>query len=472
MLVVEDDPVQRAAVCKLLASHELETVGASTAAECLEQLKRRRSTAWSSTCRFPIRPGYALLETLSREEAYSFPPVIVYTGRDDVGRTRSSGSADTRNRSSSRGPSRPSGCSTRSRCSCTRSSRICRADQQRMLEEGARSRRGPRGPAHPDRRGRRAEHLRAHPRAGVPAASRSKSPATARGASLEDSTAGRPRRRPRADGRHDARDGRPRPRCARSANAPSGRNCPSSRSRPRPCRTIRQKCLAAGAYDYIAKPLDVDKLLVADSGLDAAMNEVRVTTKPTISRLKLLLDAIYQRYHYDFRGYAMASLKRRLAQRQGSLRVSHLLAPAGARPARRDSARQAPLVPHRAGQRTVSRPGVFPRDSPGRLSPTSRRTRRSRFGSPAAVRARKLYSLAILLREEGLEERTMLYGPTSTESLRQAEVGIYPLDRMPLFTENHRRSGGKSSLSDYYTADYDAAVLDKTPARKRPVCRP
>jgi chemotaxis protein methyltransferase CheR len=75
----------------------------------------------------------------------------------------------------------------------------------------------------------------------------------------------------------------------------------------------------------------------------------------------------------------------------------------------------------------------------------------------------ELYSFAILLREEGLQERTMLYGTDiNREALRQAEAGIYQLDRMPLFTENHRRSGGKSSLSDYYTADYNFAVLDKS----------
>jgi chemotaxis protein methyltransferase CheR len=75
----------------------------------------------------------------------------------------------------------------------------------------------------------------------------------------------------------------------------------------------------------------------------------------------------------------------------------------------------------------------------------------------------ELYSLAILLREEGLEERTMLYGTDiNPEALKQAEAGIYALDRMALFTENHRRSGGKSSLSEYYTAAYDAAVLDKS----------
>ena len=72
----------------------------------------------------------------------------------------------------------------------------------------------------------------------------------------------RPRRhRPRADGHHDAGDGRPRGDARRSANGAASRSCRSSRSPPRRCPTTATSCLAAGANDYIAKPLDVDKLL-------------------------------------------------------------------------------------------------------------------------------------------------------------------------------------------------------------------
>ena len=57
----------------------------------------------------------------------------------------------------------------------------------------------------------------------------------------------------------------------------------------------------------------------------------------------------------------------------------------------------------------------------------------------------------------------MFYGTDiNPEALRKAEAGVYELDRIPLFTENHHRSGGKSSLSDYYTAAYGAAVFDKS----------
>jgi chemotaxis protein methyltransferase CheR len=72
------------------------------------------------------------------------------------------------------------------------------------------------------------------------------------------------------------------------------------------------------------------------------------------------------------------------------------------------------------------------------------------------------YSLAILLCEEGLLERTLIYATDiNPQALKAAEAGIYASERMPLFTENHRRSGGHGSLSDHYTAAYGNAVLDK-----------
>lgn len=71
--------------------------------------------------------------------------------------------------------------------------------------------------------------------------------------------------------------------------------------------------------------------------------------------------------------------------------------------------------------------------------------------------------MAILFREEGLESRTIFYGTDiNTDALRRAEIGMYSLDRIPGFTRNHRLSGGKSSLSDYYTAAYGSAIFDKS----------
>ena len=82
ILIVEDDPLQREAVGKLLTSHDVETVTAGTAAECLERLREQTYDCMVLDLSLPDASGYSLLETLSREESYAFPPVIVYTGRD------------------------------------------------------------------------------------------------------------------------------------------------------------------------------------------------------------------------------------------------------------------------------------------------------------------------------------------------------------------------------------------------------
>lgn len=81
VLIVEDDALQLASLRKLLASQDVETVGASTAAECLELLTKNTFDCMVLDLTLPDASGYSLLETLSREESYAFPPVIVYTGR-------------------------------------------------------------------------------------------------------------------------------------------------------------------------------------------------------------------------------------------------------------------------------------------------------------------------------------------------------------------------------------------------------
>ncbi|HZZ71835.1 MAG TPA: response regulator [Pirellulales bacterium] len=82
VLVVEDDPVQLDALCKLLASHDVETVGARTAVECLQRLRETTYDCMVLDLTLPDASGYNLLEILGREEMYAFPPVIVYTGRE------------------------------------------------------------------------------------------------------------------------------------------------------------------------------------------------------------------------------------------------------------------------------------------------------------------------------------------------------------------------------------------------------
>ena len=82
ILIVEDNQVQRESIGKLLSSHDVVTTGVGTVADCLEQLSRNTYDCMVLDLSLPDASGYALLETLSQEEGYSFPPVIVYTGRD------------------------------------------------------------------------------------------------------------------------------------------------------------------------------------------------------------------------------------------------------------------------------------------------------------------------------------------------------------------------------------------------------
>ncbi len=82
VLIVEDDPVQRDAVAQLLASDDVETVGVGTAAECLQRLREQTFDCMVLDLTLPDASGVTLLETLSEDENHSFPPVIVYTGHE------------------------------------------------------------------------------------------------------------------------------------------------------------------------------------------------------------------------------------------------------------------------------------------------------------------------------------------------------------------------------------------------------
>jgi len=82
VLIVEDDPVQRDAVAALLKSGEVETISVGTAAECLELLQNETFDCMVLDLTLPDASGFALLETLSADDRHGFPPVIVYTGHD------------------------------------------------------------------------------------------------------------------------------------------------------------------------------------------------------------------------------------------------------------------------------------------------------------------------------------------------------------------------------------------------------
>jgi signal transduction histidine kinase/CheY-like chemotaxis protein len=81
VLVVEDNAIQRDSICELLASQDVRTVAVDTAAAALQQLQQTSFDCMVLDLALPDASGYQLLETMAGQEQYSFPPVIVYTGR-------------------------------------------------------------------------------------------------------------------------------------------------------------------------------------------------------------------------------------------------------------------------------------------------------------------------------------------------------------------------------------------------------
>jgi chemotaxis protein methyltransferase CheR len=177
--------------------------------------------------------------------------------------------------------------------------------------------------------------------------------------------------------------------------------------------------------------------------------------------MRLLLDAIYLRYQYDFRAYAGASLRRRLAlavERMHCRSLSHLQDRVLHEPA---------LFPALLDYLTVQvsemfRDPAYFRVLREQVVPILRTYPSLKIWVAGCSSGEEVYSLAILLHEEGLLERSTIYGTDiNARALERARAGVYEVSRVHDFTDNHRRSGAAESLSSYYTAAYGKITFDK-----------
>ena len=185
-------------------------------------------------------------------------------------------------------------------------------------------------------------------------------------------------------------------------------------------------------------------------------------TSATDIEIGLLLEAIYQRFHYDFRQYSVASLKRRLQhgmERLGCDTISGLQ-----EKLLHDPSAFPTMLQHLTVQVSdMFRDPTFFRAMREEVAPVLATYPSLKVWVAGCSTGEEVYSIAILLREVGLLERTIIYATDiNPDALRKAEAGVYPLDRIASFTENHRLSGGKGSLSEYYHAAYGAAVFDRS----------
>jgi len=175
--------------------------------------------------------------------------------------------------------------------------------------------------------------------------------------------------------------------------------------------------------------------------------------------LDLLLTAVARRYGYDFRQYSPASLHRRVQRAMVEERLDTL------------SALQERLLHEpEALQRFISHlsvhvtsmfrdPQVY-RALRKQVVPLLRTWPFVRIWHAGCATGEEVYSLAILLHEEGLLDRCRIYATDlSDELLEQANAGAYPLSVMRRYTANYLASGGREEFSGYYTADHKNAVL-------------
>ncbi len=173
-----------------------------------------------------------------------------------------------------------------------------------------------------------------------------------------------------------------------------------------------------------------------------------------------LLSAITERYGYDFRNYARASLKRRI---QNCVVIS-------------DCKQISDLIPKVLHDKkyfseflnnmsvTVTEmfrdPLIF-KSIRENIVPKLKTYSRINIWHAGCATGEEVYSMAILLQEEGLLDRTQIYATDfNAKSLATAKAGIYPAENIQLYTKNYIKAGGKQSFSDYYWANYESAKMN------------
>lgn len=182
--------------------------------------------------------------------------------------------------------------------------------------------------------------------------------------------------------------------------------------------------------------------------------------RPEDIELQLLLEAIYQRYGYDFRSYSRASLQRRVDQHMLIKRYAHtgelihsIL--------HRGEAFSALLSDLTINVTEMFRDPDFYRTFRERVVPVLKTHPFLKIWHAGCATGEEIYSMAILLEEEGLYERSQIYATDiDKEVLEKARRGIFSVADLRKYTENYQRAGGKGSLSDYYTAKYDNVIMD------------
>jgi chemotaxis protein methyltransferase CheR len=190
------------------------------------------------------------------------------------------------------------------------------------------------------------------------------------------------------------------------------------------------------------------------------MPAIRISQSVEDIELRLLLEGIHEQYGFDYRKYALTSLKRRIGHFLKTERLESISI-------LQDRVLHDPDVMQRLlYSMSVNVSAIF-RDPEFFLAfrtdvvPMLRTYPFVRIWLAGVSMGEEVYSMAILLKEEGLYDRCRIYATdVNEEILKRAKQGIYPLDMMQEYTSNYLRSGGTQSFSQYYTAAYDRAIFN------------
>ena len=192
-----------------------------------------------------------------------------------------------------------------------------------------------------------------------------------------------------------------------------------------------------------------------------ALPTAPVAYDPKLERLEieLLLEGVYRRYGFDFRSYAYASIRRRLWKRIEAEELATVTALAD-RVYHDPEMMDRLLMDLSINVTAMFRDPLFYAAFRAQVVPLLRTYPFFRIWHAGCSTGEEVYSMAILLEEEGIADRARIYATDINEVvLQKAKTGIFPLERMQEYTENYIRAGGRRAFSEYYTAKYDGALF-------------
>ncbi|MFB9277696.1 CheR family methyltransferase [Cohnella cellulosilytica] len=175
--------------------------------------------------------------------------------------------------------------------------------------------------------------------------------------------------------------------------------------------------------------------------------------------VSLLLEGIYQRYGYDFRNYSHPSIYRRIRHRLKLEGLAEISALQGSVLRDADAFRRLLsdlVIPVTELFRDPEMFLAFRRD----VAPELRRLPYVRIWHAGCSTGEEVYSLAVLLHEEGLLDKARIYATDINEdALQRARDGMIPIDRMKQYTKNYLAAGGKRDFSSYYASNHGIVML-------------